>query len=332
MHGNYSWCLNMPVNSNKPERWKSDISRSVDFYNEWFINYAPKTYRDVRIKATEQVETSLKLTDNLMNITPNMLKSTPSVLKILRMATAPPLARDRLINLSKTKKSLVERMEIDNQISPRMSSALVDEQLQRICEMFSQLADIDIFPWLINMVPPDQVDVHRAATIVADRLCGSEVDPMIRNEQENRQLTCIKKWLEIRGYDHIETRDHAKFDKMEPGTFTFRLNVPGKIKGENGESNVNIPVDVVIMPLESKKGDLPLLIEAKSAGDFTNVNKRRKEEATKLTQLKNAYGDGLKYILLLGGYFDAGYLGYEAAEGIDWIWEHRIEDLIELGV
>ena len=27
------------------------------------------------------------------------------------------------------------------------------------------------------------------------------------------------------------------------------------------------------------------------------------------------------------GYFDAAYLGYEAAEGIDWIWEHRIEDL-----
>lgn len=322
----------MPANSNKPERWKSDISQSVDFYNEWFINYAPKTYRDVRIKATEQVETSLKLTDNLMNINPNMLKSTPSVLKILRMATAPPLARDRLINLSKTKKSLVERMEIYNQIPPRMSSALVDEQLQRICETFSQLADIDIFPWLINMIPPDQVDAHRAATIVADRLCGSEVDPMIRNEQENRQLACIKKWLEIRGYNHIETRDHAKFDKMEPGTFTFRLNVPGIIKGENGENNVNIPVDVVIMPLRSNKGDLPLLIEAKSAGDFTNVNKRRKEEATKLTQLKNAHGDELKYILFLGGYFDAGYLGYEAAEGIDWVWEHRIEDLIELGV
>jgi len=27
------------------------------------------------------------------------------------------------------------------------------------------------------------------------------------------------------------------------------------------------------------------------------------------------------------GYFDSGYLGYEAAEGIDWVWEHRIDDL-----
>ena len=27
-----------------------------------------------------------------------------------------------------------------------------------------------------------------------------------------------------------------------------------------------------------------------------------------------------------------GYLGYEAAEGIDWIWEHRIEDMEHLGL
>jgi len=34
------------------------------------------------------------------------------------------------------------------------------------------------------------------------------------------------------------------------------------------------------------------------------------------------------YILFLNGYFDSGYLGYEAAAGIDWIWEHRMEDLL----
>jgi hypothetical protein len=36
----------------------------------------------------------------------------------------------------------------------------------------------------------------------------------------------------------------------------------------------------------ARAGDLPLLIEAKSAGDSTNVNKRRKEEATKMSQLR----------------------------------------------
>ena len=38
------------------------------------------------------------------------------------------------------------------------------------------------------------------------------------------------------------------------------------------------------------------------------------------------------FILFLCGYFDSGYLGYEAAEGIDWIWEHRIDDLAALNL
>ena len=28
--------------------------------------------------------------------------------------------------------------------------------------------------------------------------------------------------------------------------------------------------------------------------------------------------------------FCSGYLGYEAAEGIDWVWEHRIDDFSKL--
>ena len=60
---------------------------------------------------------------------------------------------------------------------------------------------------------------------------------------------------------------------------------------------------------------------------ITNVNKRRKEEAQKMMQLKNTYGTQIQFILYLCGYFDSGYLGYEAAEGIDWVWEHSIDDL-----
>lgn len=91
-------------------------------------------------------------------------------------------------------------------------------------------------------------------------------------------------------------------------------------------------IDVVILPKSANDRDFPLLIEAKSAGDFTNVNKRRKEEAVKMQQLKNTYGNIVSYSLFLCGYFDSGYLGYEAAEGIDWIWEHRINDLEQLGI
>jgi hypothetical protein len=77
---------------------------------------------------------------------------------------------------------------------------------------------------------------------------------------------------------------------------------------------------------------LPVMIEAKSAGDFANTNKRRKEEATKIGQLRRMHGETVQYVLFLCGYFDSGYLGYEAAEGIDWVWEHRMNDLKEFGL
>ena len=53
---------------------------------------------------------------------------------------------------------------------------------------------------------------------------------------------------------------------------------------------------------------MPVLIECKSAGDFTNTNKRRKEETTKIEQLRNNYGKKVEFILFLCGYFDSGYL------------------------
>ena len=205
------------------------------------------------------------------------------------------------------------------------ATALVTE-LQKIGKIIERMADPDIFVWLARGSEPTHDEIHRAATIVADRLCGAQANPIIRNEQEKRQLENIKVWLEARGYTEVAPDARVDFKDMDPGTFSFRLNV--KVRG----NTVNIPVDAVIMPINAKSGDLPLLIEAKSAGDFTNTNKRRKEEATKMAQLRESYGNDDSFVLFLCGYFDSGYLGYEAAEGIDWVWEHRIEDMVELGL
>ncbi|HRQ73861.1 MAG TPA: XamI family restriction endonuclease [Phycisphaerales bacterium] len=115
--------------------------------------------------------------------------------------------------------------------------------------------------------------------------------------------------------------------EMEAGTYSLRMNVSvGRFV------KVNIPIDVVIQPKKPRKDRLPILVEAKSAGDFTNTNKRRKEEATKIHQLQATYGRAVCFILFLCGYFGSDYLGYEAAEGIDWVWEHRIEDMAKLGL
>ena len=201
----------------------------------------------------------------------------------------------------------------------------MDSDLEKIGEIIEKMADPDVFVWLERGDDPSEQELYRAATIVADRLCGAIANPIIRNAQEQRQLTAIGEWLTALGYDNLPAGEGAKYDELEPGTYSFRLNVPAEQEGT--ARTVDIPVDAVVMPKAAKADELPLLIEAKSAGDFTNVNKRRKEEATKMNQLRRTYGHDVRYILFLCGYFDSGYLGYEAAEGIDWVWEHRIDDL-----
>jgi hypothetical protein len=218
----------------------------------------------------------------------------------------------------------------DCHIPIRMEKSQLVRELQKISKTVNDLLDIDIFPWLKNGQQPSNIEIYRASTIIADRLCGAQADPIMRNSQEQRQLSLIKTWLEKRHYVLVRPSEIESIDKMKPGTFTFRLNVPVSLSAKI--KSVNIPIDTVVMPLKSKIGELPLLIEAKSAGDFTNTNKRRKEEAVKMDQLRKNYGNRVQFILFLCGYFDTGYLGYEAAEGIDWVWEHRIDDLAKFGV
>jgi len=52
----------MGVNCDKPQRWKRDIALSVDLYNEWFLDFAPSTYRGERVRATGNVEAMLEQT------------------------------------------------------------------------------------------------------------------------------------------------------------------------------------------------------------------------------------------------------------------------------
>lgn len=199
-------------------------------------------------------------------------------------------------------------------------------QLDRIAATVVRLIDDDLFPWLGDNSSPSKVQRYRALTILADRCCTAVANPIVKNAQEARQLRLVKVYPEERSY--VQSDSVANPKVMEPGTFCFRMNVPAT----NQTGQVNIPVDVVIQPKDPRLDRMPILIEAKSAGDFTNVNKRRKEEAQKVHQIRATYGTDVPFYMLPCGYFDAGYLGYSASEGIDWIWEHRLSDLDGIGI
>ena len=314
------------INADKPHRWKADIAASVDQFNQWFMRFAPDAFRSTRVETTESVKAALHATDNLRRLDAARLQANPGALPTLRMCTAPPLAVDRLIGLSGANRSLVHSLE-EGKLAVRMKEETLLEHLTSVSNVLNKLIDHDIFPWLETRRTPSDQERDRASTIVADRLCSAVANPIVRNAQEKRQLALMSAFLDKRGYKKKSHGVGEPLTAMEAGTYAFRMNLRvGKTL------RVNIPVDVVIQPKRLREDRLPILIEAKSAGDFTNTNKRRKEEATKIHQLQATYGKTVQFVLFLCGYFGSDYLGYEAAEGIDWVWEHRIDDLLKLGL
>jgi len=144
-------------------------------------------------------------------------------------------------------------------------------------------------------------------------------DPFLR-ELEKKQLTALKRWLLRHGYKQIEPDEASKFDAMPPGTFTIPRSL-------SKQTPVKTPIDCQVKPLRTGKRDKPFVIELKASGSATTTNRLRRKESQKFTQLKDRYGENIGFILFFCGYFDPGYLGYAAAEGIDWIWDHRLNDL-----
>ena len=316
------------INKNKIEQWKADVQKSVLFYNDWFLKFAPSTYVNARQDSICEVNKAFQKTDCFINLTKEVLRENPEIITILRMATTPPLARDRLLGLTDVKASLLENME-SGKLPQKMTKEELDDSFRRIIFIISNLLDRGVMPWLSTQRLPCKLDKLIATHVIGDRVCGSIADPIIRNAQEQRQLNSISDFLKKHSYNYVESKNITDFKAMKAGTFSCHLNVSVML---NETKEVNMPIDMVVMRKDAAKNSLPILIECKSAGDFTNTNKRRKEEATKIDQLKKTYGKNVEFILFLCGYFDSGYLGYEAAEGIDWVWEHRIDDLLKAGI
>jgi adenine-specific DNA-methyltransferase len=316
------------LNADKPQNWKADTLASIDFYNDWFLRFAPATYRDQRKRRIQDVEFAFDVTKDLRELNQTTLVENPGILSILRMSVAPPIAQDRLVGLAHSSKSVLSSMEGDKGKAPRMPPGLSEKdrviQATKILDVIREMLDVGLFPWLSANRAPQNEERTLAIAIVADRLCGSSSDPIIRNEQESRQLKALASFLDRLGYREIEANSFSDIMQMPTGCYAFRKN----ISVPHGKRRLNVPVDCILSRHARLPDEPPIFIEAKSAGDFTNTNKRRKEEAAKYSQLKRVFGKGTKYILFLCGYFDAGYPGYEAAEGIDWIWEHRIDDFL----
>lgn len=314
------------INADKPTNWPADIDLSVAQYNQWFLRFAPKTFQDTRQKVVVHVEDAMKVSGDLTVLTAAVVRANPQILPTLRMCCCPPIARDRLSGLAGVPKTLVKTLEEGSLPKAKPGLKALDDNLGKIVAVLRTLLDDDLFPWVKGGAQPSKDERHRAAHVVADRLCASVADPIVRNAQEKRQQDEIQAYLVAKGY--TRQRPKAPFTTMQPGTFEFIVNV--SVNTPSG--SVTIPVDAMIQPLILRPSKLPVMVECKSAGDFTNTNKRQKEEGQKGRQLRDEFKSDLCYVLFLCGYFGKKYLQYEAREQFDWIWEHRISDMDQLGL
>jgi len=179
------------INADKTHLWKADIAASVDRFNQWFIGFAPDAFRSQRLETTELVRKALLATKDLRSVNSATLKANPGALPTLRMCTAPPLAVDRLVGLAAANRNLVGRME-DGKLPARMQEIDIDTELDKLCQILSQLLDRDIFPWLANRTSPTNRERERASTIVADRLCSAVANPIIRIRIFRQQLPGLR--------------------------------------------------------------------------------------------------------------------------------------------
>ncbi len=299
-----------------PDLWQPDIDRSVAEYDEWYLAESPTMYADERERAVAEAAEAMSATNDFRSLNPDALVARPGALFVARMSVSPPMARDRFVGFAGVNKSLVTVMERDGVIPARARQ--LEVQLEVMCNFLVPLLDPSLFSWLAEDRTPSDEERDRALLVIGERLASAFYLPVLRNAQEARQKDLMRAFLEAQGFDE----SLAPALEMTPGTFGFGRNV--RVVREDGEPQ-NLPVDCVIAPLDA---DLPLAcVEMKSAGDFTNVNKRRKEESDKHDSLRRSHGDKAVFLLQLFGYFGHTYLGFEASAGIDWAWDHRLDDL-----
>jgi hypothetical protein len=113
----------------------------------------------------------------------------------------------------------------------------------------------------------------------------------------------------------------------EPGTYTFFISMP---VGMGKESL--LPIDALVQPIKSRADGLPVLIKTESYSAFAQAMQHKSAHFADVRALRMTYGNDVPFALMLGGYCGAGYLGTQAAEGIDWVWQHRVADLQSLGL
>jgi len=130
-----------------------------------------------------------------------MLKSNPGILPMLCMTSAPPLARDRLVGLAYASKNLISSMEGSEKKTPRIPPQIeedsLNEQLTRIIDVLSEVADRDLFPWLEDdTIKPTPLVLERnsISRVEAEFTVGNYQSPKLTESIDVGAIPPLSKW------------------------------------------------------------------------------------------------------------------------------------------
>ena len=140
------------------------------------MSIAPDAYKKLRLLGEQRFKQAIGLTRNLFDISQGALVEHLESLAILRMCTCPPLAKDRLADIAGVSEELLRSLEEpeDSGVFFVRQNNEIDVALHKILLTINEMIDHDIFPWLAQNRKPEEDELARASSIVADRFCRIE--------------------------------------------------------------------------------------------------------------------------------------------------------------
>jgi hypothetical protein len=305
------------MNAKNPERWEQDRVVAKREIIAWLAEAADSS--DLRVAIEAKTRAILERIVGQRRLKEVILDDAGS-LTVLRSLTRRDIGTSQMATFLETTTNKLESVE-----AGRKSATEIADGAEEI--LLNEL-DQSISGWILEGTTPSVEAFNRTLWIASDRILRRSTSTELRYKHEPRQLEKLELFLKSEGYTSVEGASiREPRNGMAAGTYAFRVSIEGRTS--DGLALMQT-VDALIKPFSKSANLLPIFLEAKSMTDEVNPNKRQKEEAQKVESARRRWqteSERLNFVLLLGGTVPKRYLQVEAGSDLDWIWEHRVEDL-----
>jgi len=305
------------MNAKNPERWEADRVIAKKEIISWLAQAADA--KELRISIEKKTRKILEKIVGVNSLKQVILDDTGS-LTVLRSLTRRDIGTSQMATFLETTTNNLESVEAGRKTSDHIADSAEEILLKEL--------DQSISGWILEGKKPTLEEFNRTLWIASDRILRRSTSTDLRYKHEPRQLEKLEGFLISEGYTSVESSSIKEpRNSMPKGTYAFRVSIQGQTS--DGLALMQT-VDALIKPFSRSDKLLPIFLEAKSMTDEVNPNKRQKEEAQKVESARRRWQtktERLNFILLLGGTVPRRYLQVEAGSDLDWVWEHRVEDL-----